>query len=88
MSRICSLPKTLQSFCESGCIYRANTHRHLACNHNFKTNSCVAPCQVTPCACKPKNGRVIKQVPYEVSLVQEEDRARVVSVCVRSKSLC
>ena len=90
MSRSCTLPKILQSFCESGCIYRAATHRHLACNYNFKANLCVAPCQVTPCSCKPKNGRDINQVerPYEVSLLQEEDRPRIVSVCVRGKSLC
>ena len=90
MSRACTLPKSIRSFCESGCIYRASTHRHLACNHNFKSNSCVAPCQVSPCVCRPKNGRDNKQIkrPYEVSLLQEEDRSRVISVCVRSKSLC
>jgi len=49
----CALPCTLKSLCESGCIFRDPTLRHLSCTRVAKTE-CAAPCSPKPCDCTPK----------------------------------
>jgi hypothetical protein len=51
LRRVCSLPPQLKSLCESGCLYRSSTLRHLACPSATKHELCVAPCMPTPCPC-------------------------------------
>ena len=48
----CSLPKTVQGFCEMGCIYREKAFRHLACPKTRKLDGCAAPCNDF-CDCNP-----------------------------------
>ncbi len=54
----CSLPKTIQSFCELGCIYREKPFLALACPKAKKMDGCVAPCK-EPCDCGRKKEFVI-----------------------------
>lgn len=51
LRRVCSLPPQLKSLCESGCLYRSTTLRHLACPQTTKQDICVAPCTPQPCPC-------------------------------------
>jgi hypothetical protein len=74
-SAMCRLPKTLKSLCETGCIYRDITLRHVACATVSKTD-CAAPCYPDPCACFPAS-KMYKGLPnykyyHEVQQLQEE----------------
>jgi hypothetical protein len=51
LRRACSLSPQLKSLCESGCLYRSSTLRHLACPQSTKQDVCVAPCTPAPCPC-------------------------------------
>lgn len=48
----CRLPASLASLCETGCIFRDHTLRHLACKTALRTE-CAAPCPTQPCPCTP-----------------------------------
>ena len=48
----CRLPTTLASLCETGCIFRDPSIRHLACKGVARTD-CAAPCAKQPCPCIP-----------------------------------
>jgi len=50
----CALAKTVQSYCEMGCVYREKAFRHTGCPKAKKTDGCVAPCPVDVCDCMPK----------------------------------
>ena len=51
LRRVCSLPPAIKSLCETGCIYREASLRHLACPGSTKADVCVAPCTPQPCPC-------------------------------------
>jgi hypothetical protein len=51
LRKVCSLGPSIKSLCESGCIYREASLRHLACPASTKQDICVAPCAPTPCPC-------------------------------------
>ena len=51
LRRVCSLTPQLKNLCESGCLYRSSTLRHLACPQSTKQDVCVAPCTPAPCPC-------------------------------------
>ena len=85
----CALPTLIgKTLCETACIYRTQSYRHLACRQALKTDVCVAPC-LDPCPCRP-NGRTYPQAGRrnEVSAVQEEDGARRVHMRMRGDALC
>ncbi len=77
----CVLPKTIQGFCEVGCIYRESNFRHLACPKLRKTPGCIAPCKQEECTCGPKKEFQIlpltKKEQNEVFALQKEDTSRV-----------
>lgn len=77
----CVLPKSIQSFCEMGCIYREKPFRHLACPKSRKTDGCIAPCKEDECDCdRKKEFRMLpltKKERNEVFLLQKEDAPRV-----------
>jgi hypothetical protein len=52
LRKVCSLGPSIKSLCETGCIYREASLRHLACPVSIKTEACVAPCTPTPCPCR------------------------------------
>lgn len=58
MSRIqrclCILPRTIESLCETGCIYRESAVKHLACPRASNQDVCCAPCPPSECTCRPK----------------------------------
>jgi hypothetical protein len=60
LRRVCSLPPQLKSLCESGCLYRGVTLRHLACPQTTKKDECVAPCAPQPCPCSKTDLVVVK----------------------------
>lgn len=51
LRRACSLTPQLKSLCETGCIYRSASLRHLACPQTTKQDTCVAPCEPRACPC-------------------------------------
>ena len=52
LRKVCSLGPAIKSLCESGCIYRESSLRHLACPASTKHDVCVAPCAPQPCGCR------------------------------------
>ena len=60
LRRVCSLPPQLKSLCETGCLYRSATLRHLACPQSTKYDTCVAPCAPQPCPCSKTEVVVVK----------------------------
>lgn len=88
----CALPTLIgKTLCETVCIYRTQSYRHLACRQALKTDACVAPC-LDPCPCHPnlKNGRANQQAGRrnEVSVVQEKAGSGGVHVRLRAHALC
>jgi len=78
----CGLPRSVQSFCEMGCIYRESSFRHLGCPRATKLDGCFAPCHPDDCSCVPKKKDCIvrtltKKEKNEVFLLQKEDTPRV-----------
>ncbi len=60
LRRACALPPQLKCLCESGCLYRGVTLRHLACPQTTKRDECVAPCVPAPCPCTKTDLVVVK----------------------------
>jgi len=52
LRKTCSLGPMIKSLCETGCIYREASLRHLACPISTKQDVCVAPCAPQPCGCR------------------------------------
>jgi hypothetical protein len=63
LRRVCSLSPQMKSLCESGCLYRSSTLRHLACPSATKQDVCVAPCTPAPCPCSKTDLVVVKPTP-------------------------
>jgi hypothetical protein len=78
---LCVLPKTIESLCETGCIYREPAVRHLACPRATKTDVCCAPCPPLDCTCRPDSagGRQPKLHTYyhEVYLLRETSNSKL-----------
>jgi hypothetical protein len=76
----CRLPATLASLCETGCIFRDHTLRHMACKVVGRTD-CAAPCAKQPCQCipcpkmeVPVKGKLNHKYYHEVPPLQEETK--------------
>jgi hypothetical protein len=65
LRRVCSLTPQLKSLCESGCLYRSSTLRHLACPQSTKQDACVAPCTPAPCPCTKTDLVIAKPSPKD-----------------------
>lgn len=50
---LCILPRTIESLCKTGCIYRESAFKHLACPRARKEDVCCAPCPPSDCSCRP-----------------------------------
>ena len=78
---LCVLPKTIESLCDTGCVYRESAVKHLACPRATKKDVCAAPCPPSDCTCKPgKSGDrqpKIHKYYHEVFLLRQEGHSKL-----------